>query len=196
MQEQPVLNLQLQFLMQELKQVESAIQASQKWFATLEGRREAMTAELEHITRLQPVSTQIPVKTIRLGFEYRGIVYEHRYSIDIYIHLLRHLWTDFPDRRETMAQAMGSCGRKRPYVAKTPAELFPGKPPAFADRHSRKLVGNWHIDTNLSSEQIRTILLAAIAAAGLSLGKDVKINWKRTQTSSAFHCVENKPLAV
>lgn len=183
MQKQPILNVESQFLMQELEQIESAIQASQKWFATLEGRREALTAELEHITRPQPVSPRVPVKTIRHGFEYRGRVYEHRYSIDIYIDLLRRLWTEFPDYREAMVQAMGSRARKRTYVAKTPAELFPGQPLAFANKHSRKLVDNWYIDTNLSSNQIGTIMLAAVAAAGLSLGKDVKIYWQRIQTS-------------
>ena len=82
-----------------------------------------------------------------------------------------------------MAQAMGSRGRKRPYVAKTCAELFVGKPSAFANKHSRKLADDWHVDTNLNPNLIREILSAAVAAAGFSLGKDVKINWKRTQTS-------------
>lgn len=183
MQKQPILNVESQFLMQELEQIESAIQASQEWFATLEGRREALAAELEHIKRPQPVSPRVPVKTIRRGLEYRGEMYEHRYNIDIHIDLLCRLWIEFSDHREAMAQAMGSHGRKRTYVAKTPTELFPSQPLAFAKKHSRKLVDNWYIDTNLNPTQMRRILPVAVAAVGLSLGKDVKINWQRIQTS-------------
>jgi hypothetical protein len=169
--------------MQELEEIEFAFQASQKWFTTLEDRRAALTTKLERITRPQPGSSRVPVKTIRRGLEYRREMYEHRYNIDIHIDLLRRLWIEFHDRREAMAEAMGSHGRKRTYVAKTPAELFPGQPMAFAKKHSRKLVDDWYVDTNLSPTQMRRILPVAVAAAGLSLGKDVKIYWKRTQTS-------------
>ena len=183
MQEQPILNLEPQFLMQELEQIESAIRASQKWFTTLQDRREALTAKLEHIKPPQPVPPRLVTKTIRRGFEYRGIVYEHWNYIDIHIDLLRRSWTDFSDRREAMARAMGSCGRKRTYVAKTPVELFLGQPLAFANKHSRTLVDDWYVDTNLNPNLMRRILPDAVAAAGLSLGRDVKINWKRTSTS-------------
>lgn len=99
------------FPIQELEQIESIIQLFSQWYATLEGRRAVLLAQLELITRPQLVTPRLVTKTIRRGFEYPGIVYEHRNCIDIHIDLLRRLWTDFPVRRKAMARAMGSCGR-------------------------------------------------------------------------------------
>ena len=189
MQTQPPSNPSPRFPMQELELIESTIKACSQWIlrpqwlAILESRSTTLLANLDLITRPQPVSPRFVTKTIRRGFEYRGIVYGCRYSIDIYIHLLRRLWTNFPDRREAMAQAMGSRSRKRTYVAKTPAKLFPGQPLAFANKHSRTLVEDWYVDTNLNPKLMRRILPDAVAAAGPGLDRDVKINWERTSTS-------------
>ena len=47
-----------QFPIQELEQIEAAIQASQQWLRTLQGRRETLTAELEKITRAPVAPTK------------------------------------------------------------------------------------------------------------------------------------------
>ena len=54
MQAQPTPNAQPQFPIQELEQIESAIQTSQRWIATLQGRRDVLTAELDRLTRPLP----------------------------------------------------------------------------------------------------------------------------------------------
>lgn len=180
MQTQSTPNAQPQFPMQELEQIESAIQASRQWIATLECRRETLTAELDRITRPQPVIPGAPKKTIGPGLEYRGSVFTHWHYIDIHTDLLRRLWTDFPDHREAMAKAMGCYGTTRTYVATTLAELFPARSTAWAQRHSRVLVEGWYVDVNLNPERMRRILPAAVKAAGLKWGKDVKIYWRAT----------------
>ena len=182
MQTQSTPNAQPQFPMQELEQIESAIQASRQWIATLEGRRETLTAELDHITRPQPIP-RAPMKTIGPGLEYRGSVSAHWHYIDIHTDLLHRLWTDFPDHREAMAKAMGCYGTTRTYVAKTLAELFPARSTAWAHRYSRTLVDGWYVDVNLNPERMRRILPAAVRAAGLTWGKDVKIYWRATQVA-------------
>ncbi len=181
MQTQSTPNTQQQFPMQELEQIESAIQASRHWIATLEGRREALTAELERLTRPQPMVAKALMKTIGLGFEYRGAMSVRRNYIDIHIDLLHQLWTEFPDHRVAMAKAMGCYGTTRTYVAKTLAELFPARSTAWAQRYSRTLVDGWYVDVNLNPERMRRILPAAVKAAGLKWGKDVKIYWRATQ---------------
>ncbi|MDP2834075.1 MAG: hypothetical protein Q8Q28_12450 [Pseudomonadota bacterium] len=179
-------NAQTQFPIQELEQIESAIQTSQQWLATLKGRREALTTELERITRPQPVIaiSKAPMKMIGPGLDYRGVMSQHWKYIDIHIDLLRRLWTEFPDRREAMAKAMGRYGATRAYVAKSRTELFPSKPAAWAQRYSRTLVDDWCVDTNLSRKQMHRILPAAVEAAGLMWGKDVKTYWRPTQIAS------------
>jgi hypothetical protein len=174
--------LQPQFPIRELEQIESAIHASENWLATLQGRHEALTAELERITRPQPMPSAKPVmKTIGPGLEYRGVMTRHWNYIDIHIDLLRRLWTEFPESREEMARAMGMYGTTRAYVATTQAELFPGQSTSFAQRFSRRLVEGWYVDTNLNKERMRRILPASVAAAGLKWGSDVKALWQAVQ---------------
>lgn len=57
-----------QFPIQELEQIESAIQASQRWIATLQVRRALLTAKLDRLTRPQPVPISAPLA----GVNYRG----------------------------------------------------------------------------------------------------------------------------
>ncbi len=172
------------FPLKELEQIESAIQASQTWLATLKQRRDSLTSELDRITRPETVQARPRPKTIGPGLEYRGAMTTHWNYIDIHIDLLRRLWVEFPERREAMARAMGMHGTTRAYVARTRAELFPGQSLAFAQRYSRTLVDGWYVDTNLNKERMRRILPAAVAAAGLKWGTDVRAFWRATQVSA------------
>jgi len=181
METQPNANQPPHFPMQELEQIESAIQASQRWLATLQGRRETLTAELDRITRPQAAPVQLATKTIGPGLEYFGKMTRHWNYIDIHIDLLRRLWTEYPDRRDAMAKAMGAHGTTRTYAARTREELFPGQATSWAQRNSRTLVDGWYVDTNLNCERMRRILPAAVEAAGLKWGKEVKAYWRASQ---------------
>ena len=180
MQTQPTPIAARQFPLQELEQIETAIEASERLLATLHGRHEALIEELDHLTRPQ-VAPAVPKRqTIGPGLEYRGTMALHWNYIDIHMDLLRRLWTDFPERREAIAAAMGLHGTTRTYVAKTREELFPGQSAAWAVRYSRALVEGWYVDTNLNRERMRRILPAAVRAAGLAWGQDVKAYWRAT----------------
>ena len=170
-------NTQKQFSIQELDQIESVIQATLNLIATLENRRETLTAELESITRPEIAIAKTNMKQTGPGLEYRGKMYTHWNYIDIHIDLLRRLWTDFPERREEMAKAMGYYGTTRAYVAKTVADLFPGQPIIWAKRFSRPLVDDWYVDTNLNRERMKRVLPAAVRTVGLKWGEDVKTYW-------------------
>lgn len=54
-----------------MEQIEAAIQASRQWLTTLQGRREAWTAELEKITRPQvaPIKPTMKVRAAGLKWE-------------------------------------------------------------------------------------------------------------------------------
>ena len=151
MQTQPNPIPQPQFPLLELEQIEAAIQASTRWLNTLQGRREVLTAELEKITRPPVAPTKPAMKTVGPGLEYLGKMTHHWNYIDIHIDLLRRLWTEFPERRDAMAQAMGVYGNTRVYVARSVEALFPGQPLPWAQRYSRQLVEGWYVDTNLNS---------------------------------------------
>ena len=184
MQTQPNPNPQPQFPIQELEQIEAVIRASQQWLSTLQGRCEALTAELEKMTRPPVAPIKPTMKTIGPGLEYRGKMTHHWNYIDIHIDLLRRLWNEYPERRDAMAQAMGTYGNTRAYVARTLEELFPGQSRPWAQRYSRQLVDGWYVDTNLNRERMRRILPAAVRAAGLKWGQDVKAYWRATQVTA------------
>ena len=174
-------NVQPQFPMQELEQIEFAIQASKQLLSTLEGRQKKLTEELELITRPRTLAIKSLLKTVGPGFEYRGVLFRHWSYITIYTNLLRRLWAEFPEHRDAMAKAMGRLGRTRVYVAKSFTELFPDRPIEWVLRHSSHLVDGWYMDTNLTNRtQMSRILSAAVAAAGLKWGKDVKAYWQCT----------------
>ncbi len=183
MQPQPNPNPHPQFPIQELEQIEAAIQTSQRWLTTLQGRRDALTAELEKITRPQATPIKLAMKTIGPSLEYLGRMTHHWNYIDIHIDLLRRLWIEYPEHREAMEQAMGLHGNTRAYVARTREGLFPGQPLPWAQRYSRQLVDGWYVDTNLNRERMRRILPAAVRAAGLKWGQDVKAYWRATQVA-------------
>lgn len=181
MLQQPHSIPQPQFPIRELEQIEAAIGTAQNWLATLQTRMEVLTAELDRITRpLVTAATSLP-KTIGPGVEYRGTMYQQWNYIDIHIALLTRLWMDFPDQREAMARAVGLCGNTRTYVATNRSELFPAQTDSFAQRFSRNLVDGWYVDTNLGRERMCRILPAAVRAAGLRWGEDVRVYWRATK---------------
>jgi hypothetical protein len=165
------------FPLQELEQIERAIAAAQDCVATLQLRQELLTSELERMTRPAPPAPKI----LGPGFRYRGEMVHAFSAIDIHAGLLRCLWTDFPERRDEMARAMCARGYSRTYVARSTAQLFPGKPPGWASKFSRSLIDGWMIDTNLNRPRIASLLRIAAAAAGLSWGLDVQIYWRATR---------------
>jgi hypothetical protein len=185
----PTLVTPTAFPMQELEQIESAIRMLnpcvstipllRPCVSTLESCRATLFQELDLITRPQFVKP--PSRTIGRGFEYRGTPFGCWYAIDVHVDLLRRLWTDFPERRHAMAEAMGGYGRNRAYVATDLARLFRDQSIAWAERYSRTLIEGWVVDTNLNPKHMRRILPAAVKAAGLRLGVDVKIYWHSTQ---------------
>ena len=60
------------FPITELEEIESAIQSSAQWLATLRTRREKLMSELEQITRPETPPLQAVRPFRGPGFEYRG----------------------------------------------------------------------------------------------------------------------------
>ena len=174
-----------QFSLLELEQVELAIRATSDCLAALHVRRNALTAELERLTRPAPRSTLTPAPTLTgRGVEYRGEAFPLSTYIDIYMTVLRRLWGDFPDRRDEIAKSVGRCGTARAYIARSRDPLFPGQSPEFALRYSKPLADGWYVDTNLNQERMARLLPVAVQAAGLTWGKDVRVRWRSDKANA------------
>ena len=66
-------------------------------------------------------------------------------------------------------------GRTRRYLARSPDELYPGRPD-LAREHSFKLQSGWHVGTNVSHAQIERIIEMACEVSRVSFGKELIVN--------------------
>jgi hypothetical protein len=66
-------------------------------------------------------------------------------------------------------------GRTRRYLARSPEELYPGRPD-LARGHYAKLRSGWYVGTNVSLVQIERIIEMACEVARLSFGRELVIN--------------------
>lgn len=66
-------------------------------------------------------------------------------------------------------------GRTRRYLARSPEELYPGRPD-LAREHSFKLQSGWHVGTNVSHAQIERIIKMACEVSKVRFGKELIVN--------------------
>ena len=66
-------------------------------------------------------------------------------------------------------------GRTRRYLARSPDELYPGRPD-LAREHSFKLQSGWHVGTNVSHAQIERIIEMACEVSRVRFGKELILN--------------------
>lgn len=66
-------------------------------------------------------------------------------------------------------------GRTRRYLARSPAELYPGRPDLAAE-HFSKLKSGWYVGTNVSRAQIERIAEMACEVARLRFGLELTVN--------------------
>jgi hypothetical protein len=166
MQAQPIPNPALSFSLQELEQIETTIQASERLLATLHGRREALGAELDRIMRPQAVVARVARKTIGPGLEYRGPAAA---AVD---RVPRAPRGDGGGNGRARGDA-GLCGEDpRGALPRSDA----GMGAAVQPDACRGLVRGHEPQPRA----LRRILPAAVRAAGLAWSQDVKAYWKAT----------------
>lgn len=85
--------------------------------------------------------------------------------------LLEILDTRYPDFLADFAEEKG---RRRRFVARAPAQLYPASP-HLAKRHAAPLGAGWHYDTNVSTVQVARRARIAARICGLRYGRDVRI---------------------
>ena len=89
--------------------------------------------------------------------------------------VLRTLAKKDPTFLQRCAQHPDSRGRKRAYIARTAAELYPDRPDLR--EHHESLDGGWLVATNLNNALKKTIIQLACDVAGLKFGKDVVVQF-------------------
>lgn len=160
----------LRFPIEEYDRIGAELARKASWYAK-------MTDELDRITSPggEPLTRRAP--QARCGFAFRGTFSECRSDIDIHVGVLRRLLTDAPEMVEPVVATVQRLGRVRRYIAPSPVELFPHRSIEWAHRYSRPLIDGLWVDTNMNSDQMAKILVAAVRAAGLRWGDDVAVNF-------------------
>jgi hypothetical protein len=128
----------------------------------------------------RPSSQRTASESSRSGrLTLRGKVLRYENAKDAMVIVLRELAKDDPSFLERCSQHPDAQGRKRRYIARTPEELYPDREDLREMRES--LPGGWMVATNLNNVLKRTIIRLAAEVAGLTFGKDVIVEFGRTE---------------
>ena len=109
-----------------------------------------------------------------IGFVLHAQSYPARSARDVLISIIRTLAecdSSFLDR----FAALPKHGRTRRYLAKSPDELYPGRPDLARD-HSVEIKPGWWLGINLSHAAVKRIVEMACDVAGLKFDRDLKVS--------------------
>lgn len=118
-----------------------------------------------------PSSEQKQLSSI--GFSVQGRIHNARNARDVMVQLFEELARKDPTFLERFA-ARPKHGKKRRFIARSQAELYPDRPD-LGESHSHRLSSGWWIGTNYSRENIEKIIRMACEVAGLTYRTDVLI---------------------
>jgi hypothetical protein len=124
---------------------------------------------------LQPLPVlPIPNPPGAVGFVLNGQRYPARNARDVLVSVFEALSQRDGTFLERFA-ALPKHGRTRRYLAKTPEELYPGRPD-LSHEHSTQLRSGWWLGTNVSRAQIERIIEMACEVARVKYGRELSVN--------------------
>jgi hypothetical protein len=127
-------------------------------------------------TETRPAVSPTNVESSRRGkLIVLGKSHNYHNAKDAMVIVLRELAKSDASFLEKCSQHPNSQGRKRRYIARTPAELYPDREDLREWREA--LPGGWFVATNLNNVLKKTILRLATEVAGLTFGKDVVVEF-------------------
>jgi hypothetical protein len=121
---------------------------------------------------IQPMGTAHPPASI--GFVLNGQHHPARSARDVLVSIFEELPRGDASFLERFA-ALPKHGRTRRFLARTPEELYPGRPDLARD-HSAQLSSGWWLGTNVSRAAITRIVEMACEVANIRFGRDLSIN--------------------
>ena len=124
-------------------------------------------------------SRQVPsgepdARTVTVGFTLQGQRFPARNAIGV----LKEVFETLSSRDGMFLErfaALPEHGKKRRYLARSPEDLYPGRPDLARD-HSAKLTSGWYIGTNYNPAGVIKIIEMACNVANLRFGQDLQIN--------------------
>jgi len=121
------------------------------------------TSNAKHITRSS-------FNKITYSFSFEGKEYPARSAKDVLVKIIELFSARDPEFLQRFT--CRKHGSKRRWVAKTPEELFPGRPD-LAQNHSHQLTSRWWLGTNESKNTIAKIIDVACEVEGVKISYDL-----------------------
>lgn len=109
-----------------------------------------------------------------IGYTFGGSFVACRNGREVLVGVLEALAKRDPSFLERFA-ARPKHGRTRRYLARSPEELYPGRPD-LAREHFHKLLSGWYVGTNVSHAQIERIIEMACEVSRVRYGKELIVN--------------------
>lgn len=109
-----------------------------------------------------------------VGYTFEGRFTPCRNGREVLVAVFEALAKRDPTFLERFA-ARPKHGRTRRYLARSPEELYPGRPD-LAREHSFKLQSGWHVGTNVSHAQIERIIEMACEVSRVRFGNELIVN--------------------
>lgn len=134
-----------------------------------EPRKITSTVRLEPKTQREPLRSPGPV-----GFTLEGKFTPCRNGREVLVGVFEALFMRDSTFLERFA-ARPKHGRTRRYLARAPADLYPGRPDLAAE-HYAKLKSGWYVGTNVSRAQIERITQMACEVARLRFGHELTVS--------------------
>lgn len=167
----PDLDTVAKFLRENVSIIRQSQQPIQSVRSTV-ARPPVPTTASTHAPRVQAIGPT--ANTIAVGFSLEGRFTSCRNGREVLSKVFEALTFRDPTFPERFA-ARPKHGRTRRYLARTPEELYPGRPD-LAREHSSRLTSGWFVGTNVSKAQIERIVEMCCEVANIRLGKDLFIN--------------------
>jgi hypothetical protein len=121
-----------------------------------------------HSTVMCPSST-----AAEFGYEFMGQSFSAHDGADVLLSILRLFAKQAPEFPERFRRAVEPLGRTRPYVARSPESVYPGKP--RLRKFTKVFAPGWYIGTNESNDKKVELVRTACQTFGVRFGRDLKV---------------------
>jgi hypothetical protein len=121
---------------------------------------------------IPPASVGTPAGAV--GYIINGQRYPARNARDVLVSVFEALSQRDATFLERFA-ALPKHGRTRRYLARSPEELYPGRPD-LSREHSTQLSSGWWLGTNVSRAAIERIIEMACEVARINYGRELSVN--------------------
>ena len=107
------------------------------------------------------------------GYEFMGQSFSAHDGADVLLSILRLFAKQAPEFPERFRRAVEPLGRTRPYVARSPESVYPGRP--RLRKFTKVFAPGWYIGTNESNDKKVELVRIACQTFGVRFGRDLKV---------------------